>query len=108
MESAKGLLAALRAVFPDLPGFPDVDLVVDLESGEANHHTVLRDFRSAFKEETAHPSQMGVLAELIRISLSAPDTIENAWMTVFLERWPRSGPLWSSLSPETKRHIKSS
>lgn len=106
ISDAEGLLAALRQLFPKLSRFPDQGLVDDLMTGDANHHTVLRDFRLALIEDEADESQIAGLASLIDISLSKRDDVENAWMTCFLEHHVRHGPLWAQLSPETKKYIR--
>jgi len=104
--AATGLLNALRQILPETPGFPDTDLIDALASGDANHHTILSAFRSAFSEDRADPGQIEALAKLVHLSLSVPDAVENAWMTCFFERRPKAGPLWSQLSPDVKRYIE--
>lgn len=106
LSTPTDLLAALTAIFPDLLGFPDAELIAEIGLREASHHTVLMNFRSAFDEDRSDISQLATLAELIQISLGERDNLENAWMTVFMERRPQSGLLWSHLSSEAKRYIK--
>lgn len=100
------LLNALRRIFPEARGFPRTDLIDEIASGEANYHTILSEFRSASLEDHADETQIEALARLVELSLNVRDDVENAWMTCFFEHGSRSGPLWSHLSPETKRHIK--
>lgn len=67
---------------------------------------MLSEFRSAFSEERSGDGQIEALAKLIERSLAVPDDVENAWMTCFFERRYRAGPLWSQLSPETRKYVK--
>jgi hypothetical protein len=103
-----GLLGALRQLFPDLQDFPSAELVEEVASGEANHHAILRDFRPVLREQDATDRQIAGLAGLVDASLTMRDDLENAWMTCFFERRARGGPLWSRLSPDTKKHIRQS
>ena len=106
IAAASGLQSALCQIFPKGPEFPRADLIDEVASGEANHHTILSEFRSAFAEDQADKIQIEALAGLVELSLSVPDRLENAWMTCFFEHRSRNGPLWSQLSPETRSYIK--
>ena len=106
IADVSGLLAALCQIFPDAGGFPSEELVDEIASGDANHHTILSEFRSTFREEQASAEQIEALAKLAELSFSLPDTLENAWMTCFFEHRQRRGPLWSALSTEAKTYVK--
>jgi len=58
------------------------------------------------REQDATDRQIVGLARLVEACLTTRDDLENAWMTCFFERRARSGPLWSQLSPDTKKYIK--
>ena len=106
IAEVRGLLEALCQIFPDGWGFPSEELVDEIASGDANHHTILSEFRSAFREEQASAEQIEALAKLAELSISLPDTLENAWMTCFFEHRQMRGALWSALSTEAKTYLK--
>ena len=99
------LMTALRSLFPD---FGDDELSQEVRSGDANLHTVMREFSSSFSAASAEPSQLTGLASLIGECIAASDDLENAVGTCFLEHLrqiDKGGLLWKRLSPEVKAYV---
>jgi len=105
IQTASGLLNALQQLFPDLPGFPDEELIADLATGNANHHAVVSDFSGSLRWDLIDEIQLAGLARLIELSLIVQDDIENAWMTCFIEAGLSKG-LRQHLSAQAKLYIK--
>ena len=106
LTSPHGLLSALRDRFPS---FGDEELWVDVLGGDADLHTVMREFSSYFEAPAAEPSQLAGLASLISQCVAVPDELENAVGTCFLEhlrQTDRCGTLWKCLSPDVKAYVR--
>jgi hypothetical protein len=106
LASPASLLAALQALFPD---FGDEELAADIQSGEANLHTIMMEFASFFRAAAAKPAQLSGLASLMGQCVAATDELENAVGTCFLEhvrQTDRPGIFWKCLSPDVKTYIQ--
>src|SRR3954464_8693661 len=77
----EGLLSALRGLFPQ---FGDGELLNEVETGEANLHTIMHEF-SSFDFTAGTERQLTGLAALLRECVAERDLLENAVGTCFLE-----------------------
>jgi hypothetical protein len=104
--SPDGLLAALRALFPD---FGDDELVADIQSDAANLHTVMIEFCGWFRAAAATESQLTGLGSLMSHCVATTDSLENAVGTCFLEhlrRIDRRRLLWKCLPQDVKSYVR--
>ena len=103
--SPQGLLSALRGWFPQ---FGDGELLNEVETGEANLHTVMREF-SSFDFTSGTERQLTGLAALRRECVAETDLLENACGTCFLEHLrqiDKRKALWNVLPAEVQAYVR--
>ena len=106
MQEPAGLLSTLRGIAPD---FGDPEFLGDVETGEANLHTVWTEFGSYFLPEAWEPAKLSRLATLVHECVAVQDNLENATGTCFLEHLrqrDRRGVFRRYLSPEVKDYMR--
>jgi hypothetical protein len=101
-----GLTAVLQDLFPH---FADQEFLEELQTGETNLHTVMREFCSSFDAARSSEAQLIGLAKLMKESISEDDNLANAVGTCFLEHLrqvDRKNMFWKYLPADVRSHIR--